>query len=165
MTRDEMTDLVEYAAYACPQQKIGKMTTVVWYDIIGHLEFDEAKNAVIALGRRKPFVSPSEIIAEVAAVRSASQPHSNACRDRNHADCRVTWCMCDCHPQAVTKLTGPGAPRPIRPAIEAAPEGERDVRELLDPAAYRREVEQADQAFMRKLAQRTGRKELRSADG
>jgi hypothetical protein len=37
------------------------------------------------------------------------------------------------------------------------------IRELLDPQAYRREVEQADAAFMRKLAQRTGGKELKAA--
>lgn len=39
------------------------------------------------------------------------------------------------------------------------------IRQLLDPAAYRREVEQADQAFMRKLAQRTGNVQLKEADG
>lgn len=38
------------------------------------------------------------------------------------------------------------------------------IRELLDPAAYRREVEQADAAFMRKLAQRTGNAQLKAAD-
>jgi hypothetical protein len=36
------------------------------------------------------------------------------------------------------------------------------IRQVLDPAAYRREIEQADQAFMRKLAQRTGGKELKA---
>lgn len=37
------------------------------------------------------------------------------------------------------------------------------IRELLDPAAYRAEVAAADDAFMRKLAARTGGKELRAA--
>jgi hypothetical protein len=36
------------------------------------------------------------------------------------------------------------------------------IRQVLDPAAYRCEVEQADQAFMRKLAARTGGKELKA---
>ena len=38
------------------------------------------------------------------------------------------------------------------------------IRELLDPAAYRAEVEQADAAFMRKLAARTGGRQLKAAD-
>ena len=37
------------------------------------------------------------------------------------------------------------------------------IKQLLDPAAYRREVEQADQAFMRKLAARTGGKAIKQA--
>lgn len=36
------------------------------------------------------------------------------------------------------------------------------IRELLDPDAYRREVQAADDAFLRKLAQRTGGKELKA---
>lgn len=163
MTRDEMTDLIEFITYALPQQKIGKMTTVAWYEMIGHLEFEEAHKAVIAVGRRQPFVAPSEIIAEVAAARSAAQPHSNACRGADHKDCRATWCLCACHPQAVAKLTAPDAPRPLPRAIAPAPEGERDVRELLDPDAYRRQVAEADAAFMRKLAERTGGKHLKAA--
>lgn len=120
MTRDEMTDLVEFVTYACPQQKIGRMTTVAWYEIIGHLEFKEAYEAVTAVARRQPFIAPSEIIAEIAARRGAEQPHSQACRGLDHKECRYSWCMCSCHPQAVRKLTDPGAVIPERPALPAA---------------------------------------------
>ena len=37
------------------------------------------------------------------------------------------------------------------------------IKQVNDPAAYRREVEQADAAFMRKLAQRTGNAQLKAA--
>lgn len=37
------------------------------------------------------------------------------------------------------------------------------IKQLLDPAAYRAEVAAADDAFMRKLAARTGGKELKQA--
>jgi hypothetical protein len=37
------------------------------------------------------------------------------------------------------------------------------IKQLLDPDAYRREVDQADAAFMRKLAQRTGNAQLKAA--
>lgn len=36
------------------------------------------------------------------------------------------------------------------------------IKQLLDPDAYRREVDAADQAFMRKLARRTGNAELKA---
>lgn len=38
------------------------------------------------------------------------------------------------------------------------------IKQLLDPAAYRREVEQADAAFMRKLAARTANAQLKAAE-
>lgn len=120
MTRDEMTDLVEFVAYACPQQKIGKMTTIAWYEIIGHLAFDDARAAVIAVGRRQPFIAPSEIIGEIAAARCAELPHSQACRGLDHKECRMSWCMCSCHPRAVKALTDPGAEIPQRPALPPA---------------------------------------------
>ena len=56
-------------------------------------------------------------------------------------------------------------PADVRKRVKRAQYAAEDrgrIRELLDPAAYRREVEAADQAFMRKLAQRTGGKELKA---
>lgn len=47
---------------------------------------------------------------------------------------------------------------------EQRDEAERGrIRELLDPAAYRREVQAADDAFMRKLAARTGNAQIKAA--
>jgi hypothetical protein len=43
-----------------------------------------------------------------------------------------------------------------------AAEDRNRIRELLDPDAYRAEVQAADDAFARKLAQRTGGKELKA---
>lgn len=127
MTRDEMTDLVEFVTYACPQQKIGKMTAVAWYQIIGHLEFEESQNAVIAVARRQPFIAPSEIIAEIASMRGAEQPHSQACRGLDCKSCIYSWCMCACHPRAVRALTDPGAViPPARPALPAAEQDKPD---------------------------------------
>ena len=57
-------------------------------------------------------------------------------------------------------------PADVRTRVKRKQRDEADrgrIRELLDPDAYRREVEQADQAFMRKLANRTGGKELKAA--
>lgn len=120
MTRDEMTDLVEFVTSACPQQKINRMTPIAWYEIIGHLEFKDAFEAVAAVGRRQPFIAPSEIVAEIAARLSVEQPHSQACRGLDHKECRMSWCMCVCHPRAVKALTDPGAVIPERPALPSA---------------------------------------------
>lgn len=58
-------------------------------------------------------------------------------------------------------------PADVRTRVKRKQRDEHDrgrIKQLLDPDAYRREVEQADAAFMRKLAQRTGGKELKRAD-
>jgi hypothetical protein len=112
VTREECVNLTRYVGEICPQQKIGNLTGLAWHDVIGHLDFAEAKKAAAAISARQPFVAPSEIIAEVAAARSVYRPHSNACRAKDHGDCRVTWCSCTCHPDAVAALTSQEAPRP-----------------------------------------------------
>lgn len=58
-------------------------------------------------------------------------------------------------------------PADVRTRVKRKQRDEQDrgrIKQLLDPGAYRREVEHADDAFMRKLAQRTGGKQLRAAD-
>jgi hypothetical protein len=56
-------------------------------------------------------------------------------------------------------------PADVRTRVKRKQRDEADrgrIRQLLDPAAYRAEVEQADAAFMRKLAQRTGNAALKA---
>jgi hypothetical protein len=65
MTREEMTQLTEFIAIACPQQKINRATAVAWFEIIGDLDFGAARNAVIAVKHSQAFVDPSDIIREV----------------------------------------------------------------------------------------------------
>jgi hypothetical protein len=121
MTPTETGMLLAYVAGACPSQKMNELTGDAWHDILGHLEYADCRQAVRAVGARQPFIAPSEIIAEIAAQRSPEQPHSQACRGHDHRDCRVSWCMCVCHPAAVAKLAGPPSVMPDRPAIEAGP--------------------------------------------
>ena len=120
MTHRESGMLVAYVAGACPQQKMNELTPDAWHDILGHLDYAECRQAARAVASRQPFVAPSEIIAEIAAARSAEQPHSNACRGGDHRDCRVSWCMCICHPHAVRDLAGPKPP-PSAPELPAGP--------------------------------------------
>lgn len=58
-------------------------------------------------------------------------------------------------------------PADVRTRVKRKQRDEADrgrIRELLDPDAYRREVQHADAAFMRKLAQRTGNARIKAAD-
>lgn len=120
MTREECVKLAGYVGDLCPQQRIGKATGLVWHDVLGHLDYAECRQAAALVAGRQPFVSPSEIIAEIAAARSSEQPHSEACRGSDCRSCRYGWCMCVCHPRAVRTLAGP-KPKPDKPALPAGP--------------------------------------------
>jgi hypothetical protein len=56
-------------------------------------------------------------------------------------------------------------PADVRQRVKRKQRDEADrgrIHQILDPEAYRREVERADDAFMRKLARRTGGAELKA---
>lgn len=115
MTREECVNLAKYVGDLFPQQRMGSTTGLAWHDVLGHLELGECKQAAAAINGRQPFVSPSEIITEIAVRRGKEHPHSQACRA---GDCRAclfgagesSWCMCACHPRAVQALTSPNPP-------------------------------------------------------
>lgn len=69
MTREEMTDLVRFIAVVCPQQKMPRETVIAWYEVIGHLGYEECRNAVIAVKHSQPFVDVSDIIREGGRAR------------------------------------------------------------------------------------------------
>ena len=122
MTREECVNLAQFIGELCPQQAIGRATGLAWHYVIGHLDAAECQRAAVLVAARQPFVSPSEIIAEIAAERSAAEPHSEACRGASCRDCRYggRWCMCACHPRAVKTLAGPEV-KPGTPALPAGP--------------------------------------------
>lgn len=107
MTPTETVTLAKYVSALCPQQAIDEYTADAWHDLLAALTLDEARTAVVAVTRRQPFCAPSEILAEVARARNRDKPHSGACRAGDHADCRVTWCSCACHPGVIDGLDGP----------------------------------------------------------
>ncbi|MGH3415020.1 MAG: hypothetical protein ACRDVE_14510 [Actinocrinis sp.] len=92
----------------------------------------------------------SAVLAWLGAVGDLSHPECEAAVIAHYSDSRE-WIM----PADVRS-------RVRRKRRVAADHGR--IRELLDLDAYRREVDQADKAFMRKLAERTGGKQLKAAD-
>ena len=132
MTPTETVMLCRLVKALCPQQAIDSYTPDAWYEVLGHLDLAECKQAVVTAARRTAFIAPAEIIAEIAESRSSELPHSEACRAGGCRDCRFgagqqAWCMCVCHPRAVKALA---APEPARPAL---PSGTR----RFDPGALR----------------------------
>jgi hypothetical protein len=71
MTREEMTELMQFIAAVCPQQRIDRLTAVTWYEVIGELEFADARNAVVALKHSQAFIDVSDIVREATRPAKA----------------------------------------------------------------------------------------------
>ncbi|MCY7288873.1 MAG: hypothetical protein LH624_11645 [Cryobacterium sp.] len=69
MTNAEAVLLCRYAKAACPQQAFDQYTPDAWADLLEDLRYEDCKLAVKAVTQRQPFVSPSEIRAEVKRIR------------------------------------------------------------------------------------------------
>jgi hypothetical protein len=70
VNEDEAVALARYVHAVCPQQKFDEYTADTWGDVLGDLEFEDCKRAVIEIARRQPWVAPAEIIAEVKRNRT-----------------------------------------------------------------------------------------------
>lgn len=69
MTPTEATMLARIARAACPQQHFDKYTPDTWFDLLGDLDFEDAREALQEVAKRQPFVAPAEIRAQVVKVR------------------------------------------------------------------------------------------------
>lgn len=118
MTPKETGMLLAYVTGACPQQAINELTPRAWHDLLGHLEYEECRQAARMVAARQPFVSPSEIIQEIADQRCAGMAQSAACRGGDCRGCRIGWCSHSCHPKAVAAIAGPPVLAPARQAVE-----------------------------------------------
>lgn len=70
--------LVRFIRALCPQQRIDEYTPDAWHEVIGHLDFDDARNAVIAVKHSKPFVDTSDIVTEVNRAKRSAEAHPSA---------------------------------------------------------------------------------------
>lgn len=69
MTGEETTVLTRLIKAMCPQQAMDEFTADAWHDLLSDLDFDECRAAMVAIGKRQPFIAPAEIRAEVRRVR------------------------------------------------------------------------------------------------
>jgi hypothetical protein len=69
MTPLEATTLCRLAKAMCPQQAVDEYTPDAWHMLLEDARFVDAKEALVNLARRQPFVAPSEILTEVKRIR------------------------------------------------------------------------------------------------
>lgn len=75
MTNEDMIKLCRYIKAACPAQQFDEHTPMVWADMTpGWLTIDDARQAVIAVKQRQPFVDISDVIAEAKKSRPLGTP-------------------------------------------------------------------------------------------
>jgi hypothetical protein len=70
MTPQETLTLTRYVKAACPQQAMDRYTPDAWHDLLGDLLFADCREAARNVGKRQPFIAPSEIRAEVREIRA-----------------------------------------------------------------------------------------------
>lgn len=70
MTRPEAVMLCRFAKASCPQQQFDEYTPDAWFELLNDLRFEDCKAAVVAVVKRQPFCSPSEIRDEVRRLRA-----------------------------------------------------------------------------------------------
>lgn len=69
MNLSETTALLALVSQIMPAQKIDEFTPDAWTLVLEDVTFDDARQAVVAVAKRAPFVAPAEIIAEVKRMR------------------------------------------------------------------------------------------------
>ena len=67
---EETTKLCKAIAVIAPAQKFEADTPAFWAAILASISYADARQAVINLGARVPFMAPADIIAEVKAIRA-----------------------------------------------------------------------------------------------
>ena len=76
METEETATIVRLVKSVFPQQPIDRATYETWHLVIGHLEFNAAQAAVIAIAHSQKFCAASDIIAEAdRASRRHAQPY------------------------------------------------------------------------------------------
>jgi len=69
MTPQEAVVLCRFTAACCPAQKFDEYTPDAWGLILSDIRLVDAKDAVVEIKKRSPWVDPSEIITEVKRIR------------------------------------------------------------------------------------------------
>lgn len=127
MNEEEAVLLARYVRAICPQQKFDEYTADVWGDILTDHDFNDCKQAAITLGRKQPFIAPSEIIAEVRRDRETRLKDFEYQPDPDETPAQY---LANRRAQLAAVAAGhrpaalPPAPRADRPALEVSHVGQ-----------------------------------------
>ena len=69
MNLDEATRLCKAIATIAPAQRFEPDTPAFWTVILADVRYEDARDAVVELAKRQPFITPAEIITAVKALR------------------------------------------------------------------------------------------------
>lgn len=70
MNQAEAVILCRFTKSACPQQAFDAYTPDAWALILADIRLEDAREAVVNVARRQPFVAPAEILTEVKRIRT-----------------------------------------------------------------------------------------------
>jgi hypothetical protein len=75
MNAQETVAFCRIVKAACPAQKFDEYTPDVWASMLKDVEFQAAVDAVTEIGKRQPWIGPSDVIAETKRRRAAIPAH------------------------------------------------------------------------------------------
>lgn len=70
MKPTEVVVLVRAVAAMCPAQKLDEYTADAWHPLFEDIRLDDARAALVNLGKRQAFIAPCDIRGEVKRIRS-----------------------------------------------------------------------------------------------
>lgn len=120
MRPTEMVTLCDWVQAIKPAQKMTEETPDAWYAVFGRLDFEQAKQAVLAIAARESWVEPHAIVAEVKRQRAKPLETVDTAMLVPDAD--------PDDPEAYLRALRDGAFRRDTPALTS---GQRDVAALV----------------------------------
>lgn len=98
MTKAELKELMEYLS-AIDNRQLSPEKLQVWFDLIGYLDFDIAKEAVLMAQREASisYVEPKHIIAFSARIKEKIKTEENRQRALNPEEPKKYNPMPQCH--------------------------------------------------------------------
>ena len=81
MNTQEAVFVCRLVKAACPAQKFDEYTPDIWGEMLKSVDFEAAKTAIVEVGKRQPWIAPSDIIAEVRRITGGQLPYHRPMRD------------------------------------------------------------------------------------
>lgn len=77
MRPSDTVRLLALVTQIAPAQKVDEFTPDAWHLVVGDLDYDEAREAVIAVARRQAWIAPADVVQEALRAR-ARRPRFDA---------------------------------------------------------------------------------------